>query len=191
MTDARGDPLAAAWSAGRGRPAHRPRRSNVLAGSGGRGRLPARAGDGHHARRARGAGAARPGQGAPSRGPPGAPVGLARRSGGPGPRRPDGGRRGPATMSGVARPALPLGGREAERGLLLEARAAAGRGEPGAVVVEGDAGVGKTRLLTELAERARARGAQVLLGHCSDLGGVGLPYLPFTEALRPLAGAGA
>jgi DNA-binding CsgD family transcriptional regulator/tetratricopeptide (TPR) repeat protein len=74
--------------------------------------------------------------------------------------------------------------------VLLEALDAARAGEPGAVVVQGDAGVGKTRLLSELAERARASGARVLVGHCSDLGESGLPYLPFTEALAAVAGDG-
>ena len=37
------------------------------------------------------------------------------------------------------------------------------------------------------AGRARAAGATVLVGHCVDLGAVGLPYLPFAEALRELA----
>ena len=73
-------------------------------------------------------------------------------------------------------------GRQSEMSALLDALDAAARGEPGAVVVHGDAGVGKTRLLTEMSGQATARGALVLTGHCSDLGGA-LPYLPFTEAL--------
>ncbi|MFF4541785.1 helix-turn-helix transcriptional regulator [Streptomyces aureus] len=56
-------------------------------------------------------------------------------------------------------------------------------GEPRAVLVAGDAGVGKTRTLTEAAARASAAGTTVLTGHCVDLGDVGLPYLPFTEIL--------
>ncbi|MYW04832.1 AAA family ATPase, partial [Streptomyces sp. SID3343] len=57
-------------------------------------------------------------------------------------------------------------------------------GEPAAVLVAGDAGIGKTRLLAEAAEQAGAAGMTVLTGHCVDLGDVGLPYLPFTEILR-------
>ncbi len=64
-------------------------------------------------------------------------------------------------------------------------RAAAGRGS--AVLVAGDAGVGKSRLLDELAARAAGRGLRVLTGHCVDLGEVGLPYLPFVDLLRPVA----
>ena len=65
-------------------------------------------------------------------------------------------------------------------------RAAAGRCE--AVLLAGDAGVGKTRLLDELTARAADRGVRVLTGHCVDLGDVGLPYLPFVDLLRPVAG---
>ncbi|MEP7764034.1 AAA family ATPase [Sanguibacter sp. 25GB23B1] len=52
-----------------------------------------------------------------------------------------------------------------------------------AVLLAGDAGVGKTRLLTELHAHARAEGWRVLVGHCVDLGDSALPYLPFTEIL--------
>ena len=61
-------------------------------------------------------------------------------------------------------------------------------GEARAVLVAGDAGVGKTRVLDEVAGRAAADGMIVLTGHCVDLGDVGLPYLPFTEVLGVLAG---
>ncbi|WP_264926410.1 AAA family ATPase, partial [Streptomyces sp. A012304] len=61
-------------------------------------------------------------------------------------------------------------------------------GEVRAVLVAGDAGVGKTRVLDEVAARAAAAGTTVLTGHCVDLGDVGLPYLPFTEILGVLAG---
>jgi DNA-binding CsgD family transcriptional regulator/tetratricopeptide (TPR) repeat protein len=82
----------------------------------------------------------------------------------------------------------PLVGRAEELDRLLEhlERAAAGRSS--AVLLAGDAGVGKTRLLDELAARATARGVRVLVGHCVDLGEVGLPYLPFVDLLRPVAG---
>ncbi|MFE1286112.1 AAA family ATPase [Streptomyces sp. NPDC058751] len=60
-------------------------------------------------------------------------------------------------------------------------------GEPRAVLVAGDAGVGKTRTLTEAAALAAASGTTVLTGHCVDLGDVGLPYLPFTEILGAAA----
>jgi DNA-binding CsgD family transcriptional regulator/tetratricopeptide (TPR) repeat protein len=62
--------------------------------------------------------------------------------------------------------------------------AQAGRGVT--VLVGGDAGIGKTRLASELATRARDAGFQVLLGRSIDLVGTELPYQPFVEALRPL-----
>lgn len=56
-----------------------------------------------------------------------------------------------------------------------------------AVLLAGDAGVGKTRLLAELQERALAAGWRVLVGHCLDFGESALPYLPFTEAFGRLS----
>ncbi len=63
-------------------------------------------------------------------------------------------------------------------------QAAAGRG--GTILLAGDAGMGKTRLVSELGVRARAAGAQPLLGRCIDLVGAEVPYLPVAEAVRPL-----
>jgi len=57
----------------------------------------------------------------------------------------------------------------------------------GAVVLGGDAGAGKSRLVAELTERARSRGWRVLVGHCLDFGDGSPPYLPFSEALGRLA----
>lgn len=62
-----------------------------------------------------------------------------------------------------------------------------GAGPGGSVILAGDAGVGKTRLLVELAERAAQAGWQVLLGHCLDSGDSALPYLPFSEVFGQLA----
>ncbi|SFO13966.1 regulatory protein, luxR family [Geodermatophilus obscurus] len=93
-----------------------------------------------------------------------------------------------ATIGAVPRwDERPLVGRAGELAALESsvARAVAGRGS--AVLVAGDAGVGKSRLLDELAGRATARGLRVLTGHCVDLGEVGLPYLPFVDLLRPVA----
>ena len=60
----------------------------------------------------------------------------------------------------------------------------AGRGAT--VLVAGDAGIGKTRLASELARRARQSGFEVLIGRSIDLVGTELPYQPFVDALRPL-----
>jgi DNA-binding CsgD family transcriptional regulator len=75
--------------------------------------------------------------------------------------------------------------RELER--LEAALAAAREGAGSTVLVAGEAGIGKTRLTSELADRARSQGATVATGHCIDLLGLGLPYLPLVEALRELS----
>lgn len=62
----------------------------------------------------------------------------------------------------------------------------AGVGEPATVLIGADAGVGKTRLLRHVSELADAAGARVVVAHCVDLGEIGLPYLPFAEALSQL-----
>ncbi|MGV9898222.1 ATP-binding protein, partial [Streptomyces tendae] len=92
-------------------------------------------------------------------------------------------------MGGVPQTSLtsPLVGREDELARLTGVLERARAGEARAVLVAGDAGVGKTRTLDEVAGRAAAAGTTVLTGHCVDLGDVGLPYLPFTEILGLLA----
>jgi predicted ATPase len=79
-----------------------------------------------------------------------------------------------------------LVGREAELGLLLGLLDAAAAGRPVAALVSGDAGVGKTRLVTELAAGARERGFAVMSGRCAELAGT-VPYLPLADALRDAA----
>ena len=79
-------------------------------------------------------------------------------------------------------------GRAGELGTLERALAAARAGRGAAILVTGDAGIGKTRLAAELARRARDGGFETLLGRSIDLVGTELPYQPFAEALRPLGG---
>lgn len=81
----------------------------------------------------------------------------------------------------------PVVGREAELARLSEVLQGARAGEARAVLLAGDAGVGKTRVLDEAGKRAAGAGMTVVVGHCVDLGDVGLPYLPFTEILGVLA----
>jgi len=50
------------------------------------------------------------------------------------------------------------------------------------VVLAGEAGIGKTRLASELQRQARKRGTTVLWGGCSEAK-LALPYLPFVEAI--------
>ncbi|MGW5705389.1 helix-turn-helix transcriptional regulator [Amycolatopsis japonica] len=82
---------------------------------------------------------------------------------------------------------IPIVARTQEMRQLRAAFARAERAEAGAVLLSGDAGVGKTRLLTALGEYAAGAGALVLTGRCIDVHEGGLPYLPFAEALAPLA----
>ncbi|MEU6686269.1 AAA family ATPase [Streptomyces sp. NPDC046832] len=77
-------------------------------------------------------------------------------------------------------------GRAEELGTLHDALARAGAGEPQALLVGGEAGVGKTRLVEEFAAAARRRGAVVALGGCVEIGADGLPFAPFSTALRAL-----
>ncbi|GGL77883.1 LuxR family transcriptional regulator [Microlunatus endophyticus] len=49
------------------------------------------------------------------------------------------------------------------------------------VLVAGDAGIGKTRLLTELGRLVGSSDRRLAIGHCLDFGDATLPYLPFTE----------
>lgn len=59
-------------------------------------------------------------------------------------------------------------------------------GEPQALLIGGEAGVGKTRLIEEFSEAARARGALVALGGCIEIGSEGLPFAPFSAILHTL-----
>jgi predicted ATPase len=77
-------------------------------------------------------------------------------------------------------------GRVEELELLEAARGRAANGEPAVVLVGGEAGVGKTRLVAELTARWATDGTRVLVGGCVPVGGDGLPYAPIVEALRPL-----
>jgi predicted ATPase len=77
----------------------------------------------------------------------------------------------------------PLVGRAAEfermRDLLTEAESQ----QSVVMLVSGDAGVGKTRLIGELSQDARRRGFTVLSGRCAELADT-VPYLPLADALR-------
>ncbi|MET8254471.1 AAA family ATPase [Micromonospora sp. NPDC005197] len=77
-----------------------------------------------------------------------------------------------------------LVGRQREIATLRDALGRAGKGDPATVLVGGEAGVGKTRLLEEFAAGATAAGARVLVGQCLELGEAGLPFAPFAAALR-------
>jgi DNA-binding CsgD family transcriptional regulator/tetratricopeptide (TPR) repeat protein len=75
-------------------------------------------------------------------------------------------------------------GRSDELAALCEAFEEACRGNATAVLLGGEAGVGKTRLVHRFAEQVG--GARVLYGGCVELSSEGLAYAPFTAALRQL-----
>jgi DNA-binding CsgD family transcriptional regulator/tetratricopeptide (TPR) repeat protein len=77
-------------------------------------------------------------------------------------------------------------GRTAELARVREAIEATLEGRPTPLLVSGEAGVGKTRLVEELAKLAAERGMLVLRGTCANVGDGGLPYGPIVEALRGL-----
>jgi predicted ATPase/DNA-binding NarL/FixJ family response regulator len=77
-------------------------------------------------------------------------------------------------------------GRRAQLADLDAAYATVRRGEPGTVLLGGEAGVGKSRLAAEFAGQARAQGGRVLIGGCLELGAGGLPFAPFTAVIRDL-----
>jgi len=85
-------------------------------------------------------------------------------------------------------PEAPLVGREPELAALEAALAAACGGRGGIVLVRGEAGVGKTRLVREAI--GRADDVLLLEGSCRP-GTLGTPHLPFAEALRAGRAAGA
>jgi DNA-binding NarL/FixJ family response regulator len=84
----------------------------------------------------------------------------------------------------------PLVGRAAEfermRDLLTEAESQ----QSVVMLVSGDAGVGKTRLIGELSQDARRRGFTVLSGRCAELADT-VPYLPLADALRSTGSSGS
>src|SRR5438874_5752293 len=78
---------------------------------------------------------------------------------------------------------VPLLGRSAAFRQLVGRFQQARAGQPQAVLVMGEAGIGKTRLASEFVAWSRAQGAEVLRGHAFEMGGR-LPYQPLVEALR-------
>jgi class 3 adenylate cyclase/tetratricopeptide (TPR) repeat protein len=73
-------------------------------------------------------------------------------------------------------------GRDSELARLEEALLASLRRQCRVVVLSGEAGVGKSRLVREVQRRARTMGCTALVGECSEAD-LSLPYLPFAEAL--------
>jgi AAA ATPase domain len=78
-------------------------------------------------------------------------------------------------------------GRAEELARLRDLLAYTADGQPLVAPVRGEAGVGKTRLVDQLAGIAADQGVLVLRGGCVPLGEEGVPFAPVSEALRGLA----
>ncbi|HET9105500.1 MAG TPA: AAA family ATPase [Solirubrobacteraceae bacterium] len=83
----------------------------------------------------------------------------------------------------LARAAPPLIGRETQLAEITGWLQQAGSRAERVLLLAGDAGVGKTRLLAEVAVRAHAQGATVLAGRAADEALI--PFQPFLDALGP------
>ena len=79
-------------------------------------------------------------------------------------------------------------GRLEELDVLKAALGRATNSEPAVVLVGGEAGVGKTRLVAELTARCATDRTRVLTGGCVPVGDGALPYAPIVEGLRALVG---
>lgn len=77
-------------------------------------------------------------------------------------------------------------GRAGELADLL--RPAGARSPLTTVLIGGEAGIGKSRLVAEARSRLEADGFAVALGECLDVGDGSLPFVPIVAALRELAG---
>lgn len=80
-------------------------------------------------------------------------------------------------------PDTPLAGRAGEFAQLIESYHAMRQGSSRIMILQGEAGIGKTRLANEFLGWATAHGADVLSGRAFETGGR-LPYQPLVEALR-------
>ncbi|MBN1661280.1 MAG: AAA family ATPase, partial [Anaerolineae bacterium] len=76
-----------------------------------------------------------------------------------------------------------LVGRAEELAFLEDCWRAAAAAGPSLVLLSGEAGVGKTRLVEEFAHRLRSQGTHVIWGRCYEFERM-LPYQPIADALR-------
>ena len=79
-------------------------------------------------------------------------------------------------------------GRREELRALADAVSAAAAGSGSVVLVSGEPGIGKSRLISEFAAGSDTPGAIVLVGECPPLGHGDLPYAPIITVLRLLGG---
>jgi len=78
---------------------------------------------------------------------------------------------------GTLAPVPGIRGREAETAVLSEALDQVESGRRAVVLIEGEAGIGKTRLLEAALEDARGRGMQVAAGRAEELEATTIPAL--------------
>jgi tetratricopeptide (TPR) repeat protein len=79
----------------------------------------------------------------------------------------------------------PMLGREAEQALLVARLETLQTGQSGAVAIEGEAGIGKSRLVGALREQARVRGIRTLIGS-GDAVEAATPYFAWREICRQM-----
>src|SRR5205807_5795252 len=79
-------------------------------------------------------------------------------------------------------------GRRAELAALEAAAAQARAGLGSVVLLAGEAGMGKSRLIAEISDHAGRAGMTVAVGECLPLGDGELPYAPVVAAVRALMG---
>src|SRR5687767_10400302 len=79
-----------------------------------------------------------------------------------------------------------LVGRTTVLDTMRQAVAAAVECEPRVLFLEGEAGIGKSRLVAELSSEPVAAAARVVVGHCSVAAGRHLPFGPWIDILRDL-----
>lgn len=92
-----------------------------------------------------------------------------------------------AMLDGMASPSPPVFiGRSHELANLTDLLDRVEKAHTATVLIAGDAGVGKTRLVSEISSIAEQRGFRVLIGGCMETGDVGLPYVPLVDAFRGL-----
>lgn len=77
-------------------------------------------------------------------------------------------------------------GRTEELAALTDALDRAHAGQPQALLLGGEAGVGKTRLIEEFRSLAEADQGTTALGNCVEIGADGLPFAPVVTVLRAL-----
>ncbi|MDG4762667.1 AAA family ATPase [Solwaraspora sp. WMMD406] len=87
----------------------------------------------------------------------------------------------PGTRTTAEHRPVPFVGRHHEMAMLTGAWARASRGSRQFVLVTGESGIGKTRLLREAGEAMATEGGLLLVGRCDE--GAMIPYQPFVEAL--------